>query len=397
MSWYSKPASRWWEESSEKKWHDRESSRSLAKAWNSEGHETWNGQSRGKDDWKALGEWAQSKTKTKGDFRASPGDWSGKVKDWKSEKIERIEKLQRHQWVAKSDKQLESDKPPSMDPAVALEGALADVGELLGERLDSTRELLEDSHRSAMEAVRLATLALELLTRKAVDCKNEEDLNNVMRAKQSVRELLMWRNFGLKTWLHNKPDPMNFQRYDAEVQNELRQTFTKIEQNLLQELVAGDSWSKLARKLRFCVGNQDFSREMRTLLTRIISSCELAQRARHRKSTNEAPMSEADQALFEEMAADAAFGKEVIRAVRNDQFRHQEVIYPYAEARDPAWMQQMLGWHVPHVPPANVQCGQLSQPLPVQAQRVMSQVQRMPWAEPWAEWKNFSSSAGHAL
>ena len=68
MSWYSKPASRWWEESSEKKWHDRESSRSLAKAWNSEGHETWNGQSRGKDDWKALGEWAQSKTKTKGDF-----------------------------------------------------------------------------------------------------------------------------------------------------------------------------------------------------------------------------------------------------------------------------------------------------------------------------------------
>jgi len=369
----------------------------LAKAWNSEGHETWNGQSRGKDDWKALGEWAQSKTKTKGDFRASPGDWSGKVKDWKSEKIERIEKLQRHQWVAKSDKQLESDKPPSMDPAVALEGALADVEELLGERLDSTRELLEDSHRSAMEAVRLATLALELLTRKAVDCKNEEDLNNVMRAKQSVRELLMWRNFGLKTWLHNKPDPMNFQRYDAEVQNELRQTFTKIEQNLLQELVAGDSWSKLARKLRFCVGNQDFSREMRTLLTRIISSCELAQRARHRKSTNEAPMSEADQALFEEMAADAAFGKEVIRAVRNDQFRHQEVIYPYAEARDPAWMQQMLGWHVPHVPPANVQCGQLSQPLPVQAQRVMSQVQRMPWAEPWAEWKNFSSSAGHAL
>ena len=159
---------------------------------------------------------------------------------------------------------------------------------------------------------------------KSKDLKGDEDLKNAKHAKNALRELLMWRNFGSKMWLHSKPDPMNFQRYDAEVQNELRQTFTKIEQNLLQELVAGDSWSKLARKLRFCVGNQDFSREMRTLLTRIISSCELAQRARHRKSTNEAPMSEADQALFEEMAADAAFGKEVIRAVRNDQFRHQE-------------------------------------------------------------------------
>ena len=122
------------------------------------------------------------------------------------------------------------------------------------------------------------------MTRKAVDCKNEEDLNNVMRAKQSVRELLMWRNFGLKTWLHNKPDPMNFQRYDAEVQNELRQTFTKIEQNLLQELVAGDSWSKLARKLRFCVGNEDFSGEMRALLSRVVNACERTKRSRHGRS-----------------------------------------------------------------------------------------------------------------
>ena len=88
-------------------------------------------------------------------------------------------------------------------------------------------------------------------------------------------------------------------------------------------------------------------------------------------------MSEADQALFEEMAADAAFGKEVIRAVRNDQFRHQEVIYPYTEARDPAWMQQMLGWH-PHVPPANVQCGQLSQPCRPQRCLAASAPKRAP-------------------
>ena len=67
---------------------------------------------------------------------------------------------------------------------------------------------------------------------------------------KSVGELLMWRNFGLKMWLRNKPDPMNFQTYDAEVQNELRQTWTKIGQKLMQELIAGDSWSKLVRKLK---------------------------------------------------------------------------------------------------------------------------------------------------
>lgn len=142
-----------------------------------------------------------------------------------------------------------------------LEGALVEVEELLGERLESTRELLEHSHRSSREAVERMTYALELLTKLTQNCKVQEDLNNVMRAKDALREMLMWRNFGSKMWLHNKPDPANFNRYDAAVQDDLRQTWTKIEQKLMQELIAGDSWGKLARKLRFCVANQDFSGE----------------------------------------------------------------------------------------------------------------------------------------
>ena len=110
-----------------------------------------------------------------------------------------------------------------------LEGALVEVEELLGERLESTRELLEHSHRSSREAVERMTYALELLTKLTQNCKVQEDLNNVMRAKDALREMLMWRNFGSKMWLHNKPDPANFNRYDAAVQDDLRQTWTKIE------------------------------------------------------------------------------------------------------------------------------------------------------------------------
>ena len=119
---------------------------------------------------------------------------------------------------------------------------------------------------------------------KSKDLKGDEDLKNAKHAKNALRELLMWRNFRSKMWLHSKPDPMNFQRYDAEVQNELKQTFSNIEQKLMQELIAGDSWSKLARKLRFCVGNEDFSGEMRALLSRVVNACERTKRSRHGRS-----------------------------------------------------------------------------------------------------------------
>eukprot|EP00438_Fugacium_kawagutii_P035728 Skav204245 [mRNA] locus=scaffold2414:1846:11079:- [translate_table: standard] len=394
MSWYSKPSSRWWQE--DKEWREKGS----AKVWNSD--------HKGKDDWEgkeAKGEWTQStKGEKSGDWNRSPGEWSEWSKGWKAQQDweskdskdkdkdskdkeegqqgqwkasqewskakndwkavgEKTEgRAQRHQWVAKSEKP-KGEKadgpekpPPQVDPSVALEDALADVEELLGERLDSTRILLEESHKSSREAVSLVTRALELLTKKTSDCKGEQDVNKVIGAKKSIRELLMWRNFGLKMWLHNKPDPMNFQTYDANVQNELRQTWTKIEQKLMQELIAGDSWSKLARKLRFCVGNKEFSVEMRTLLTRIINTCELTNQAKHKRADMMEMPSEAEHSLFEEMAADDTFGEEVIRAVRNDRLRQPEAIYPpYAQAAGPAWMQQMLGWHVQH--PSAVQNG----------------------------------------
>ncbi len=434
MSWYNKPSTRRWQESSEKEWREKGS----RKTWNSDSQETWNANdwkasqgsvqgSQSKKDWKSQGsEW--SEWSTNAEWRTGQSDWSTEYKskgeksgqsqsEWKSSQQQTadwnktkhdwrsttpVEKTypQRHQWVAKEPKAKvveEKSSAPPIDPAVALESALADVEELLGEKLDSTRELLEDSDRNSREAVSLATSALELLAKKTADCKSEQDLQRVLRAKKSVRELLMWRNFGLKMWLHNKPDPMNFRTYDADVQTELRQTWTKIEQKLMQELVAGDSWSKLARKLRFCVGNKEFSVEMRALLTRIINTCELTQRAKQRRGPVEA-LSEADRALFAEMATDDQFGNDVINAVRNDRFRHQEAMYPgYAQAGGPAWMQQMLGWQLgaplpqtmmqpmpsihPSMPP--------SMPPPLPPQMPVN-----PWAEPWPWNSTASSSSG---
>eukprot|EP00435_Cladocopium_sp_Y103_P007115 s1779_g2.t1 len=430
MSWYSKRSSQWWQEtSSTAEWREKGSADAWnadqkGSAWTGRRKDDWKGQgdpaqSKSKGDWKGSGpEWSKAKGEWRGDSRYGRGEWRShdtwKSKDWKAEKADRTG--QRHQWVAKSEKPPpESINPsrPQVDPAMELEGALAEVEELLGERLESTRELLEHSHQSSREAVSLMTYALELLTKLTQNCKGQEDLNNVMRAKDALREMLMWRNFGSKMWLHNKPDPMNFETYDVEVQADLRQTWTKIEQKLMQELIAGDSWGKLARKLRFCVANQDFSGEMRTLLTRICNVNEATKKARQKKNAHDASidaMSEKElavEAVFEEMAADDAFGEEVIRAVRNDQFRHQEAFYPaYAHGASPAWMQQMLGWQLalddlPH--------GQLPQPMPAPVAPAAPGPQMLelsgahgavgsgvhPWAEPWApwQWNNFSTAS----
>lgn len=389
MSWYSKRSSRWWQDS-ENEWREKgaKDSSGTSETWSqSRGKARNEWASRNKGDWKGQSERSEwSQWSKEGEWRE--GEWSRSDKaDWKTGEKSEIEKSQ-GQW-AKTEPRVEV--PPN--PAASLEDALADVERLLGESLGSTRKLLDESHNSSKESVHLATRALELLTRQTADLKGDEDLKNAKHAKNALRELLMWRNFGSKMWLHSKPDPMNFQRYDAEVQNELKQTFSNIEQKLMQELIAGDSWSKLARKLRFCVGNDDFSGEMRALLSRVVNACERTKRSRQKRCV-QVPMSEADEVAFEMMAADDAFGEQVIRDIRavRAQFRQPEMAFGTYQAEGPAWMQHMLGWPIPGsdaISQASTAPGPQI-PLPNLALN--------PWAEPFVEpWrKNFSASSSSA-
>jgi len=438
MSWYSKP--RWWEkESSEKDWHEKgEWKASVSKR-------DWKGQKSEWSEWSKGTEWKSHGWKSEGtEWQKSSGEKSEKSDgqnggnyDWKTSHdwkkhdwSKNPEKTGEHvstssfhqtshgthphpashrpsQWVAKNSRSQQGrnggnlgntpavatatkavEQPP-VDPVVALESSLTEIEELLGEKLVSTRALLEDSEQNAREAVGLATVALELLSQKTAFVDSDEDLQRVLRAKASVRELLMWRNFGLKMWLHNKPDPTNFQKYDAEVQQDLKQTWTKIEQKLMQELVAGDSWSKLARKLRFCVSNKEFSGEMRALLTRIINTCELTHRAKQRRQSVE--LSEVDHALFEEMASDEQFGNDVINAVRNDRFRKDSLYPTFASRNGPSWMHQMLGWQ------GQGHQGQMMQgPVAAMGQGLQPPLpQHLPRANPWEQWA-WSNSASSA-
>lgn len=142
--------------------------------------------------------------------------------------------------------------------------------------------------------------------------------------------------------------------------------------------------------------------EMRTLLQRICNVNEMTKRARQKKNAHDASvdvMSEAEQALFQEIAADDAFGEDVTRAVRNDQLRHQEAFYPaYAHGASPAWMQQMLGWQLA----ADLPHGQLPQampPAPPAQGPPMLELSGVglgvAWTEPWApwQWNNFSTAS----
>ena len=275
-----------------------------------------------------------------------------------------------------------AETPPAAqaptDPAVVLESALADVEELLGEKLEFTRELLQDSDRKSRDAVTLATSALELLTNltKKVAHVSEHDLPRVLRAQKSTSQLVLWRNFGLiMRGLVEKLDPGHFRKYDADVQTELKQTYCKIEQMLMQELIAGDSWSKLARNLRLQSAQKEFSAEMRTLLHRIIQTCELTQNAEQRRGPVEV-LSETDAALFKEMRGDAKFNSQVMSAVRHNRLQYQHAMYP-------AWVQQMLGGQLA------ASSSDMMHPMPVNH-----------WTEPWSPeiwpWHSTASSSSGA-
>ena len=133
--------------------------------------------------------------------------------------------------------------------------------------------------------------------------------------------------------------------------------------------------------------------EMRNFLQRIGNVNEMTKKARQKKNGDASidAMSEAEQALFDEIAADDAFGEDVTRAVRNDQLRHQEAFYPaYAHGASPAWMQQMLGWQL-------ADHGQLPQAMPPPpAGPPMLEVGSGVWT-PWQwQWNNFSASSSGA-
>ena len=87
------------------------------------------------------------------------------------------------------------------------------------------------------------------------------------------------------------------------------------------------------------------------------------------------PMTEADEAAFEEMAADDAFGEQVIRDIRavRAQFRQPEMAFGTYQAEGPAWMQHMLGW------PGSDAISQSGPQIPLQ------NLALNPWAEPLVE------------
>ena len=194
MSWYSKP--RWEKESSEKDWRERE--------WKGQGSE-WSEWPKTKGERKSgwsEGDWHKS-DKSKGyDWKNS--DW--KKHDWKNSQKTgdtnytstslnqtyqsasspaQISQVGHRpsQWVAKNSRSHQGQQPKQrfqavgpascsvedihpVDPVVALESSLTDIEDLLGEKLHSTRALLENSEQNSREAVSLATVALELLCQK---------------------------------------------------------------------------------------------------------------------------------------------------------------------------------------------------------------------------------------
>lgn len=256
---------------------------------------------------------------------------------------------------------------------MALERAFADVEALMGKgSMDSTRDELEKSDEAATRAVGYATNALEVLAHYTNTCESEDGnhVRKVKAAKRVVQELLIWRTYGLKMWIHCYPDAKHFHVGNGDVLRELKLTCYRTEQKLMHELIAGDSWSKLARKLRFCVQNREFSKEMQDcfrvphatkhptqlaetyhktetdchtcltqeLLTRIVGTMQLVQATRKGSLTELDPgdkLSYVDSQIFKEMTEDELFSSDVVTAVRSDSLRAQE----------PGWEQWQEQWH----------------------------------------------------
>ena len=139
--------------------------------------------------------------------------------------------------------------------------------------LQEVREVLNGSFKAAQKSVESAAKAYEELCAQTDHLKQRNcshvDWQKLKLVKIHVRDVLLWRWFGLTTWIYNHVGAEFFQSYGQEVESQLMNSVAKIRQSLMQHLMRRPCWKKMEHMLINCMHNDAWTGEWSDLLDRI--------------------------------------------------------------------------------------------------------------------------------
>eukprot|EP00438_Fugacium_kawagutii_P031196 Skav206079 [mRNA] locus=scaffold74:212380:213678:- [translate_table: standard] len=155
--------------------------------------------------------------------------------------------------------------PTDMEAALRLaelDGADPMVGEV--------RSLLNLSFEAALDSVTLAARAYEELLVKIEQHPDKHlgQLEKVKALKVRLRDVLLWRWFGLTAWIYNQAEADFFQTYGRMEESQLMNGVTKIRQRLMQDLMRRPCWNTLQKMLVQCAATDIWTPEFQGFVDR---------------------------------------------------------------------------------------------------------------------------------
>ena len=162
--------------------------------------------------------------------------------------------------------------PTDLSVAIAL-SELENTRITAVDSLQQVREMLNGSFKAAQKSVESAAKAYEELCAQTNhlkhSCCSHIDWQKLKLAKTHVRDVLLWRWFGLTTWIYNHVGAEFFQSYGREMESQLMNSVAKIRQSLMQHLMRRPCWKKMEHMLVNCTHNDAWTGEWKDLLDRI--------------------------------------------------------------------------------------------------------------------------------
>ncbi len=162
--------------------------------------------------------------------------------------------------------------PTDLCIAIAL-SELEEHGITTGVLLQEVREVLNGSFKAAQKSVESAAKAYEELCAQTdhlkQSCCSPVDWQKLKLIKIHVRDVLLWRWFGLTTWIYNHVGAEFFQSDSRKVESQLMNSVAKIRQSLMQHLMRRPCWKKMEQMLINCMHDDVWTGEWKDLLGRI--------------------------------------------------------------------------------------------------------------------------------
>lgn len=140
--------------------------------------------------------------------------------------------------------------------------------------LGEIQNCVRASFNHALVAVILAAKGHDELCKKTAKFEHlqrtdQDAWRKVKDARLRTRDLVLWRWFGLTTWLYNHAEEEVFPEYGNKIESQLMNGVAKIRQRLLQDMMLGACWQRLENKFVECSATGSWTPDLHSLWSRI--------------------------------------------------------------------------------------------------------------------------------